>query len=341
MKKREITMKFGRILRDGIDGKIARLVAVEPENKRVIDLARAAAIYYQKKYRATEDAARKLALQAFPGSMALALSLGDFLKEHSSDVIAAGGDDASLPIDTVEWLPASDPPVLRDGLNFLHHIKGWASKMGRSVPDAMERVVPYCQNSPAMVIGNDATVPWPGYLKRMDYELELGWVIGRKEKNLKPDSALDILFGVTLYNDFSGRDLQKDEVEIGMGGTKAKNFAHGIGPWIVTIDEFKDLSAIPLEVRLNQKTIAKGTSGGLLWKVEEVLSFISLGEYLQPGDVIGSGTMGGGSALEHDIVIKPGDIVELEAAGIGVLRNTFGQPESGLWWPQPQTGVLA
>lgn len=334
-------MKFGRILRESPDGQVARLVAVEPEKGRVIDLARAAALSFADRYHATEEAAREWGLVAFPGSMAKALQRGDFLKQRAEDVVGDRGDDASIDIGSVKWLPASDPPVLRDGLNFLGHIRGWSEKMNREVPDAMERIVPYCQNSPSMVIGHEDVVDWPGYIKHMDYELELGWVIGRRGRNLTPENSLDCLFGVTMYNDFSGRDLQKDELPIGMGGTKSKNFAHGIGPWITTIDEFDDLYSIPLEVRLNGEVKGKGNSGGELWKVNEVLAFISLGEWLQPGDVIGSGTMGGGSALELDIKLQPGDVVELEAKGVGTLRNVMGQPIEGLWWPTPQTGLFS
>src|SRR5262245_17230723 len=265
-------MKFGRILRDSPDGKVARLVLVQPEKNRVIDLARAAALHYAKRH-ATSDAARRLALAAFPGSMAEALSTGDRLVDHANDVAASRGDDAALAIDKVEWLPASDPPVLRDGLNFIGHIKGWSEKMGRQVPEAMLVIPAYTQNSPTMVIGHEATVEWPGYVNHMDYELELGWVIGRRGHNLRPENALDCLFGVTLYNDFSGRDLQANELPIGMGGTKSKNFAHGVGPWITTIDEFPDLYSIPMEVRLNGETKGKGNSGGNLWNIEEQLAF--------------------------------------------------------------------
>ena len=334
-------MKVGRILREGPDGAVARLVVVQPEKGRVIDLARAAALYYADKLHATPDAARRFALTAFPGSMKEALAMGSYITDRANDIVEARADDASLDIETVSWLPASDPPVLRDGLNFIGHIKGWSAKMGRTVPDAMERIVPYCQNSPSMVIGHNATVPWPGYIKKMDYELELGWVIGRLSKDMTPDNALESLFGVTLYNDLSGRDLQGDELPIGMGGTKSKNFAHAIGPWITTIDEIPDLYAIPMEVRLNGETKAKGNSGGTLWKVSEVLAFMSLGEYLQPGDVIGSGTMGGGSALELGLALNPGDVVELEAGGVGILRNVMGEPSEPKWWPTPQPGILA
>lgn len=333
-------MKFGRILRDSPDGGVARLVVVQPEKGRVIDLARAASLRFEDKLHATTDAARRLANAAFPGSMAQALSLGDYLTDHANDIVEARGDDASIEIDRVEWLAASDPPVLRDGINFLGHLKGFHEKMGVPVSPVFERRIPYCQNSNSMVIGHNATVSWPGYIDHMDYELELGWVIGRRGHNLTPENSLDCLFGVTLYNDLSGRDVQADELAIGMGATKSKNFAHSIGPWITTIDEIKDIYAIPMEVRLNGETKGKGTSGGTLWKIPEVLAFVSLGEWLQPGDVIGSGTLGGGSALELGIKLQPGDVVELEAGGIGVLRNVMGEPEHGLWWPTPQPGLL-
>jgi 2-keto-4-pentenoate hydratase/2-oxohepta-3-ene-1,7-dioic acid hydratase in catechol pathway len=270
-----------------------------------------------------------------------ALSFGTFLIDQASDIVNARGDDGSLDIGSVEWLPASDPPFVRDGLNFLGHLKGWSGKMGRPLPESIERIVPYTHQAGSMAIGHEAQVPWPEYIKKMDYELELGWVIGRRARNLTPDNALDALFGVTMYNDFSARDLQPDEMPIGMGCTKSKNFAQGIGPWITTKDEFDDLYAIPLEARLNGEVKASGTSGGVLWTVDKVIAYVSLGEYLQPGDVIGSGTIGGGSAWELDIELCPGDVIELEAGGIGTLRNTLGEPETGLWWPTPQPGILA
>ncbi|WP_207208113.1 fumarylacetoacetate hydrolase family protein [Salipiger sp. IMCC34102] len=272
--------------------------------------------------------------------MTEALGFGSFLIDHANDVVAARGDDAALEIDAVDWLPASDPPFVRDGLNFLGHLKGWSGKMGRPLPDSIERIIPYTHQAGSMAIGHGAEVPWPGYIQKMDYELELGWVIGRQTSNLTPDRALDALFGVTIYNDFSARDLQHDELPIGMGCTKSKNFAQGIGPWITTKDEFDDLYAIPMQARVNGQVTATGDSGGVLWTLDKILAFVSLGERLMPGDVIGSGTIQGGSAWEHDIALKPGDTIELEAGGIGTLRNTFGARQEGLWWPTPQPGTI-
>ena len=137
-----------------------------------------------------------------------------------------------------------------------------------------------------------------------------------------------------LYNDFSARELQHNELPIGMGSTKSKDFAHAIGPWITMLDEFEDLDAIPMEIRVNGENWGKDNSGGKLWSVAELVVYVSLGEKILPGDVIGSGTMGGGSALDLRRELKPGDVVELEAGGVGTLRTTMGQPIEGLWWPE-------
>lgn len=330
-------MKFGRISAASPDGAIARLVVVEPEKGRVIDLARAGALHAMGKRHANQAAAVRLAQAQFPGSMAQALGASDILVEAATEVIQGSfGDDASLDINAVTWLAASDPPVLRDGLAFIGHIKGWHERMNRAVPDALLLVPGFAKNSPSNVIGHNATVPWPGYINRMDYELELGYVIGREGSSVRPEEAKNYVFGITLYNDFSGRDLQGTELAIGMGATKSKDFAHAIGPWITTLDEFKDLDAIPMEVRVNGETWAKGNSGGKLWTLEEFVAYVSLGERILPGDVIGSGTIGNGSALELGRQLEPGDVVELEAGGIGVLRSVMGQKIDNLWWPEPR-----
>lgn len=330
-------MKFGRISRESPDGPVARLVVVEPEKGRVIDLARAAALHAKASFHATDAGAIRLAQARFPGSLTQALGAGANLAEAAAVVIGGRfGDDASLPIADVSWLAASDPTVLRDGLAFTGHIKGWHERMKRQVPDAILQIPGFAKNSPVMVIGNGATVPWPGYIQHMDYELELGYVVGRQGSNLRPEEATPYIFGITLYNDFSGRDLQHNELAIGMGATKSKDFAHAIGPWVTTLDEFADLDAIPMEVRVNGETWARGNSGNKLWTPAELIAYVSLGERIEPGDVIGSGTMGGGSALELNRQLQPGDVVELEAGGIGVLRTTMGQKQEGLWWPTPR-----
>jgi|SRR5471032_2528817 len=325
-------MKLGRIAVNGPDGEVSRLVLVLPEEGRVIDLKSASTRALQKQG-ATIEAARRLSEALFPGSMSAAIALGDRFLDACRRADKERPDEASVAIDDVKWLPASDPSVVRDGLTFIDHIKGFHEKIGQKPNDSLLKIPGYFKGSPHTVIGHDAEVPWPGYIEHMDYELELGYVVGRRGGNLVPDNARDYLFGITVFNDFSARDRQAIEMPIQMGPTKCKDFAYGVGPWITTIDEFADLDAIPMEVRVNGVTWGKGTSANKLWTVEELIAWASLGEVLEPGDVIGSGTMGGGSALELDRKLQPGDVVELEVGGIGILRNRMGQPQNGLWWP--------
>lgn len=328
-------MKLGRFAVQGLDGPVQRICMVMPEQSRVIDL-RAAEVLRQQSRGASHGAALRYASAVFPESMSAAIALGEEFLETATEAANRCGDDASVPFDGVKWAPACDPSVVRDGLTFMKHIRQFHERMSITPAPALLQVPGYFKGSPWTVIGHEAEVPWPERAEKMDYELELGWVIGRAAHNITPDTARSHLFGITIFNDFSARDLQANEFAIGMGPTKSKDFAYGIGPWITTIDEFPNLAGIQMSVRVNGETWGAGDTSEMLWSVEELLAYVSLGDYVQPGDVIGSGTMGNGSALELGRSLNPGDVVELEVAGVGVLRNRMGQREQGTWWPTPR-----
>lgn len=332
-------MKLGRIAIEGPDGDVARLVAVLPQEQRVVDLKKAWALSLQKQG-ATQDAANRMAEAVFPGSMSAAIASGDCFLKTAREALSDDTEKASIPIDAVRWLGATDPSVVRDGLTFIDHIKGFHNKMKATPAPGLLKVPGYFKGTPHTIIGHEAEVPWPGFIEYMDYELELGYVIGRQGHNVRPEQARAHLFGITIFNDFSGRDRQSVEMGIGMGPAKSKDFAYGIGPWITTIDEFEDLEKIAMEVRVNGKTISAGISSNKLWSVEELIAYVSLADWITPGDVIGSGTMGKGSGLELDLRLQPGDVVELEVGGVGVLRNRIAQPENGLWWPQERAPFM-
>lgn len=326
-------MKLGRIERVGVDGGEARLVLVLPEERRVIDLKSGYRELVQDR-RATPEAALRLADALFTGSMKEAISLGDIFLDAANEVAVKKPESASLSMDGLKWLPASDPSVVRDGLTFIDHIKGFHKKMNKALAPSLLRVPGYFKGTPHTVIGHEAEISWPGFVDQMDYELELGWVIGQRGSDLTPETAREHLFGITIFNDVSARDRQADEFDIGMGPQKCKDFSYVIGPWITTLDEFEDLNSIPMEVRVNGEVWGKGDSSNTLWSVDELLAYISLAEILEPGDVIGSGTMGNGSALELDRQMSPGDVVEMEVGNIGVLRNRFGEKQAMGWWPE-------
>lgn len=325
-------MKLGRILVESPDGPMPRLVQALPEEGRVIDLRRASIDHLMAR-NATREAALRLSEALFPGSMSEAIALGDRFLAALRNADAARPDEASIPIEKVTWLPATDPSVVRDGLTFIEHIKGFHEKMGKDPEPALLKVPGYFKGTPWTLFGHDAEIPWPDFIDYMDYELEIGFVIGKRGRNVRPEEARSYLFGLTIFNDFSARDRQGVEMPIGMGPQKCKDFAYGVGPWITTMDEISDLGGLEMSVRINGETWASGTSANTLWSADELIAYVSLGEWIQPGDLIGSGTMGRGSALELGRKLSPGDVVELEIAGVGTLRNRMGQPEKTPWWP--------
>ncbi|MCG4454916.1 fumarylacetoacetate hydrolase family protein [Pseudomonas sp. MMS21-TM103] len=326
-------MKLGRFVVDGLDGPVQRICLVVPEQGRVVDLRAAESLRLQAQG-ATREAALRYASILFPESMSAAIALGQQFLDSAAEAAEMCGDDASLAIDGLRWGPACDPSVVRDGLTFTKHIRQFHERMDKTPASALLDIPGYFKGTPWTVIGHEAEVPWPAQGQRLDYELEIGWVIGKRAHNVTPDNALDHLFGLTIFNDFSARDLQGREFDIGMGPTKSKDFAYGIGPWITTIDEFASLDKIAMSVRVNGEIWGQGDTSEMLWTPQELIAYVSIDDHVQPGDVIGSGTMGNGSALELGRSLNPGDVVELDVAGVGVLRNRIGEKKEGGWWPE-------
>ncbi|KAK3286613.1 hypothetical protein CYMTET_5839 [Cymbomonas tetramitiformis] len=156
----------------------------------------------------------------------------------------------------------------------------------------------------------------------LDYELELGVVVGRQGKDISPSDARDHIFGYTIFNDVSARDLQADEMSAGLGPAKGKDFDTGnvFGPCIVTADEV-DIDNLTMIARLNGEEVSRGNSGQMDHKVEDVVAHISQSERIYPGEIFGTGTVPLGCLLEHKRFLQPNDVVELEVEGIGILRN--------------------
>ena len=157
----------------------------------------------------------------------------------------------------------------------------------------------------------------------MDFECELACVIGRGGADIPAAEARGHMFGLTIFNDFSARDLQLVERPLGMGPMKSKDFDTGnvLGPWIVTMDEIGDAIALAMEARVNGERWGGGNSADMHHRFEDIIAFVSRSETLHPGEVIASGTVPTGCGLELGRFLEPGDVVELEVEKIGVLRN--------------------
>ena len=332
-------MKLARIKHHGPDGMAARLVVVQPESNQIIDLATAERLRLERQG-ATQEAARRLASALFPASMATALGLGQPFLDAAYRVCEEVDAQAMLAVSEVDFLPPLDPPLMRDFLAFETHIRNASARMGGNGPaeEVFKRPV-YYKGNPSTLIGHEQEVSWPNYTEYMDYELELGLVIGKTGRNLAPCDALEYLFGVTIFSDFSARDIQGLEMSGGLGPAKGKDFATALGPWITTRDEL-DLANLTMVARVNGEEWSRGSSATMTWKVEELIAYASKGETIWPGELIGTGTVGFGCGLELGKRLYPGDVVELEVQGIGVLRNRIGQPEPRGWEPEPRTSLV-
>lgn len=181
----------------------------------------------------------------------------------------------------------------------------------------------YYKGNPMTVVGPDADVIRPSAAKLMDYELELAAIIGGPAKNLDEAGALGAIFGYTIFNDFSARDVQSRETSFRFGPAKGKDFDTGnaIGPCIVTADAIPDPEALTMIARVNGVEKVRTTSGNMQHSVARTIAYISRDETLHPGDLIAFGTVGDGCGYESLEFLDDGDVVELEIEGIGVLRN--------------------
>ncbi len=241
--------------------------------------------------------------------------------------------------------PLPRPPQLRDFMCFERHVvqafaAAFRMKATRAIdpgekaallaqaeayrppPVWYERPLYYKANRFAVSGPGDA-IRWPGYSRLMDYECELACIVGAGGVDIPRDRAARHIFGYTIFNDFSARDTQGAEMAGGLGPAKGKDFdgANALGPCIVTADEIPDPYALPMIVRVNGEERSRGHSGDMHWKFEDAIAYVSQGETLHPGEILGSGTVGDGCGLERLRFLEDGDLVELEIPPIGVLAN--------------------
>ncbi len=209
--------------------------------------------------------------------------------------------------------PVLRPPAVRDFMAFEAHVANARAQRGQQVPAEWYEVPVFYFSNPAAIYGPEQDVPYPEGTHELDYELELAAVIGL-------DGAIG---GFTVMNDWSARDVQRQEMRVGLGPAKGKDFATSFGPVVVTPDEFDGTSGA-MVARVNGEERSRGDVGDMHWKWPDLLAHASRNTTLVPGDLVGSGTVGSGCILEHGDGrwLQRGDVVELEIEGIGVLRNT-------------------
>lgn len=186
----------------------------------------------------------------------------------------------------------------------------------------------YYKGNRFSVVGHGATIEMPAFSRRFDYELEWGVVIAKAGRDIAVKDARSHIAGYTIFNDFTLRDIQMQELRGRLGPAKSKDFDTGnaMGPWLVTPDDVPEPYKLAMQARVNGEVWSRGSTADMHWTFEQIISYISRSETLQPGEFIGSGTCTGGCGLELGRFLKPGDTVELEVEQIGVLRNRIALP---------------
>ena len=219
--------------------------------------------------------------------------------------------------------PVPRPNTLRDFSTFEQHQQRVTRAKGSAeVPAVWYELPVYWKANPDNVIGSEATVFWPAYSERLDYELEFGVFIGRAGKNISVADAHTHIAGYTIFNDFSARDRQAQETVMTFGPAKGKDFdtSKAFGPCLVTPDEF-GAGNHRMTARINGEQWSEGWTQDMHWSFADLIAYISQSENLRPGDFLGSGACGTGCGLELNRWLQPGDMVELTVEGIGTLRN--------------------
>ncbi len=218
--------------------------------------------------------------------------------------------------------PIPRPVSIRDCSAFLLHLKSGWEKRGMELPKIAYELPIHYRGSSTDVAGPEDPILWPDYTEKLDYELEFAACIGKYGVNIPVEKAKEHIFGYTLFNDISARDIQDEEMRLYHGPAKGKSFQNSniMGPCLVTPDEI-DPDNLRMKARVNGELWSDGNSGDMYFKFPQLVAYLSKSDPLYPGEFIGSGTVGSGCGAEINKWIKPGDVIELEAEGIGVLRN--------------------
>ncbi len=218
--------------------------------------------------------------------------------------------------------PVPRPPSVRDFFAFEGHVAAGWRRRGGEVPPAWYEAPAFYFSNPASIRGPGATINRPAATRKLDFELEIAAVMGG-------DGAIA---GFTLMNDWSARDVQAQEMTVGLGPAKGKDFATSLGPWLATADELPLRDGrlqLAATVSVNGEELSRANAAEQHWTWDELVAHAARDTHLEAGDVLGSGTLNGGCLLELGPLagerwLEPGDEVTIAADGLGALRATIG-----------------
>lgn len=336
-----VTFEINTIL-----GKFTKIGAILLD--QIVDLNLAYALYlFNVK---SEDDAYRIANFTIPSDMVKYLTYGKPTMEASKkaleyvhaqlkkgdDLKGPNGEKINYARKEVKLLaPIPRPNTLRDFMGFKKHLETGLKKRGKTIPKIWYEIPIYHKGNPNMIAGPDDPILWPSYTNKLDYEFELGMYIGKKGVDIPKERAAEYIAGYTIFNDISARDRQMLEMEVNIGPAKGKDFNNSniMGPCLVTVDEIhSSIRNLKMVAKINEEVTCVGDSGDMYWTWEEIIEYCSQDETFYPGEFFGSGTVGGGCGAEIDKWIKPGDIIEMEIEGIGVLRNKVVKDKNTKLW---------
>jgi len=227
--------------------------------------------------------------------------------------------------------PVVRPAALRDFDAFEAHVKTCRARRGLTLPPAWYELPVFHFANHHALVGHEASVCAPLGSHELDFGLALGVVIGRGGRDIPERSAWEHVAGLTIINDLTARDLEERELPVGLGPAKGKDFATAVGPWLVTCDALADRIAgdrvsLAMVARVNGRELARGDANSLYHPIPRLIAQAARDAELFPGDLLCTGTVGGGCILELGPEntggwLKPGDVVELEIERLGLLRT--------------------
>ncbi len=299
---------------------------------RIVDANFAAVRRYSR-----EGKSRPVERAAFfvPADMLGLLDAGEeALDETRRALDAITGEPAGPLGERIVWkesevrlkAPLPRPRSLRDFFAFEDHARAGSARRNEEFPTAWSEQPVFYKGNPREIYGPGDALPWPEFTRKLDFEFEIAAVVGRAGRDVSVLDASRHIAGYMILNDCSARDVQKNEMICRMGPAKGKDFATALGPFLLTADERAKGEIPPLCVRVNGEEWSRSNGVQPYWRFDSMLSHASQAETLLPGDVLGSGTYYKGCGLDLDRWIKPGDVVELDAGPLGVLKNVVGAP---------------
>jgi 2-keto-4-pentenoate hydratase/2-oxohepta-3-ene-1,7-dioic acid hydratase in catechol pathway len=263
--------------------------------------------------------------------------------DAARELAAAALRSPGRALTDVRLLAPLRPASVRDFVAFEEHVEGVRRSIegAGGVPRAWYDAPTFYFTNPHTIVGPDEPVRFPAASLERDFELEVAAVVGRRGRSLTIAEAEDAIFGYTILNDWSARDLQRREMQVGLGPAKGKDFATTLGPWIVTADElrpFVDDGFLRLHctVAVNGLVVGRDLLSHMGWNFATLVAYASRDSWVVPGDVLGSGTTGNGGCLaelwgrrgrQDPPPLRNGDVVSITVEGIGSVGNTVAEAD--------------